>query len=98
MKTEIDMTGLTTKKFVANSRRGSDYKSTIHNFSGQSVTVTVTNKDIQAAVAPGDFDTPAAGALVVVDGAIGSLNEPYDGWLLTLGLAGTGSIFVTEAG
>ena len=90
------MNGLTTKSFVANSKRGSDYNASIHNLSGQSLTVTVTNEDIQGASPT--FDVPAAGALVVADGAIGELNEPYDGWLLTLGGAGTGSIHINESG
>jgi len=92
----IDMNGLTTKSFVANSRRGPEYNATIQNLSGQSLTITVTNEDIQS-TSP-TFDTPAAGALVVANGAIGVLNEPYDGWLLTLGGAGTGFINITEAG
>ena len=96
MRREVDMTGLTTKSFVSNSRRGPEYYATIHNLSGQSLTVTVTNKDIQSSSPT--FDTPGGGALEVADGAIGLINEPYDGWLLTLGGAGSGSVFITEAG
>lgn len=96
MRSELDMTGLTTKKFVSNSRRGSDYNATIQNLSGQLVTITVTNDDIQSSSPT--FDVPAAGALTVASGAIGVLNEPYDGWLLTLGGAGSGNIVITEAG
>lgn len=92
----IDMTGLTTKKFVANSRRGDQYSSTIQNLTGQTLTVTVTNDDIQ--IASPTFDVPAAGAVSVANGAIGAINEPYDGWLLTLGGAGSGSILITESG
>lgn len=86
----------TTRKFVANSRRGDDYHATIQNLSGQSITITVTNQNIQDASAV--FDVPAAGALVVANGAIGVLNEAYDGWLLTAGLAATGTVEITEAG
>lgn len=85
-----------TQKFVANTRRDADYKSTIQNLSGQSITITVTNQDIQSA-SP-EFDTPAAGALVIASGAIGSLNEPYNGWLITAALAATGTVEITEAG
>ena len=92
----VDMDGLTTKNFVSNSRRGSEYNATIQNLSGQSLTITVTNDDIQGASPT--FDTPAAGALVVANGAVGALSEAYDGWLLTLGGAGTGNVVITEAG
>lgn len=86
----------TTRKFVANQQRGPEYNATIQNLSGQSITVTVTNDDIQNASAT--FDTPAAGALVVADGAIGFINEPYDGWLITAGAAATGNVHIVEAG
>jgi len=92
----VDMNGLTTKNFVSNSRRAGQYNATIQNLSGQSLTVTVTNDDIQGSSPT--FDTPAQGALVITSGAVGELNEPYDGWLLTLGGAGTGNVLITEAG
>lgn len=86
----------TTRKFVANQQRGTPYNATIQNLSGESITITVTNEDIQDANAT--FDTPAQGALVIADGAIGFINEPYDGWLLTAGGAATGDVLVVEAG
>jgi len=89
------MNGLTTKKFVANTKGGSEYNATIQNLSGQSLTITVTNDNIQTATV---FDTPAAGALVIADGAVGALTAPYDGWLLTLAGAGSGFIHINEAG
>ena len=92
----IDMTGLTSKKFVTNLRRGSEYNATIQNLTGQSLTITVTNQDIQSASPT--FDAPAAGALVIANGAVGKLGEGYDGWLLTLGAAGAGTINIAEAG
>lgn len=92
----VDMTGLTTKKFVANSRRDGQYNATIQNLSGEELTVTVTNDDIQGSSPT--FDTPAQGALVIAAGAVGELNEPYDGWLLTLGGTGAGNVLITEAG
>lgn len=90
------MTGLTTKKFVANPKRGPEYNATIQNLSGESLTITVTNDDIQDSSAT--FDVPAVGALVIANGAVGVLNEPYDGWLLTLGGTGAGNVLITEAG
>jgi len=93
---EITFTAETTKKFVANSKRGSDYSATIQNLTDQSITVTVTNQDIQSASPT--FDTPASGAVVITAGSIGQVNEPYDGWLLTAGIAATGTVNITEAG
>ena len=92
----VTFTAETTRNFVPNSRRNSDYNATIQNLSGQAITITVTNDDIQA-TSP-TFDTPAAGALVIADGAIGVLNEPYDGWLITAGGTATGTVVITEAG
>lgn len=96
MRSSITFTAETTKQFAANSRRGDSYHATIQNLSGQSITITVTNQDIQGSSPT--FDTPAAGALVIANGAIGSLNEPYDGWLLTAGAPATGTVEITEAG
>jgi hypothetical protein len=92
----ITFTAEATRNFVANPRRGSDYKATIQNLSGQSITITVTNQDMQGASPT--FDTPAAGALVIANGAIGSLAEAYDGWLITAAGSTTGTVEVTEAG
>lgn len=86
----------TTKKFVTNARRGPEYQATIQNLTNQAITITVTNQDIQDSTAL--FDTPAAGALVVAAGAIGTLFEPYDGWLLTGAGAATGTVNIYEAG
>ena len=96
MRSSITFTAETTKKFVANVRRGTDYKSTIQNLTNQTITITVTNQDIQGSSPT--FDTPASGALAITAGSIGVLNEPYDGWLLTGGAAATGSVEITEAG
>lgn len=96
MRSSLTFTAETTKQFAANTRRGTDYKATIQNLSGQSITITVTNQNIQE-VSP-VFDVPAAGALVIVDGAIGVLNEPYDGWLITAGAPATGTVEIVEAG
>ncbi len=86
----------TTKQFAANAKRGPEYNSTIQNLTNQTITITVTNEDIQGASPT--FDTPAAGALAITAGSIGSLNEPYDGWLLTAGVAATGTVVIMEAG
>lgn len=96
MRHTVTFTAETTRNFVPNSRRGPEYNATIQNLTGESVTVTVTNEDIQS-TSP-TFDVPAAGALVIANGAIGVLNEPYDGWLLTAGGSATGTVIITEAG
>lgn len=92
----ITFTSDTTRKFVANSRRGSDYKATIQNLTGEAVTITVTNQNIQGSNPV--FDTPAQGALVIADGAVATMDDPYDGWLLTAGGSATGTVEVYEAG
>lgn len=92
----ITFTAETTHNFVPNSRRGPEYNATIQNLTDQTITITVTNQDIQGSSPT--FDTPAAGALAILAGAIGVLNEPYDGWLLTAGAAATGTVEITEAG
>lgn len=86
----------TTRNFVANSRRGEQYHATIQNLTAQTITITVTNQDIQGASPT--FDTPAAGALAITAGAIGTLNEAYDGWLITAGASTSGTVEITEAG
>ena len=96
MRSSLVFTAETTKQFAANPRRGDTYSATIQNLSGQSITITVTNQDIQSANPV--FDTPAAGALVIANGAIGLLVEPYDGWLVTAAGSTTGTVEITEAG
>lgn len=91
----ITFTAETTKNFVPNHRRAGEYTSTIQNLTNQTITITVTNEDIQGSPT---FDTPAAGALAITAGAIGVLNEPYDGWLLTAGGSATGTVNIVEAG
>ena len=56
----------------------------------------MTNQDIQSSSPT--FDTPAAGALAITAGSIGVIAEPYDGWLLTAGVAATGTVEIMEAG
>lgn len=92
----VTFTAETTRNFVPNTRRGEQYHATIQNLSGQSITITVTNQDIQSSSPT--FDTPAAGALVVANDAIGAINEAYDGWLITAASSATGTVEITEAG
>lgn len=96
MRRTVTFANETTKNFVPNTRRGPEYNATIQNLSGQSITITVTNQDIQGSSPT--FDTPASGALVIANGVIGNLNQPYDGWLLTAGAAATGTVEISEAG
>jgi hypothetical protein len=92
----VTFTAETTKNFVPNTRIGSDYSATIQNLSGQSITITVTNQDIQGSSPT--FDTPAAGALTITNGAIGAMTAPYDGWLITAAGSTTGTVEIVEAG
>ena len=92
----ITFDGDTTKTFAANPRRGNQYNATIQNLTDQTVTITVTNQDIQGSSPT--FGTPAVGALAIASGAIGALTEPYQGWLLTAGMAAAGTVEITEAG
>ena len=94
----LDMNGINSKFFVANSNRGAEYYSTIQNLSGQTLTVTVTNMDIQGNDGPPEFDDPASGPVTILDGAVGQINEPYDGWRLDLAGPGTGFVYITESG
>ena len=92
----VEFVAQTTRNYVPNHRRGSDYKSTIHNLCGETITITVTNMNIQEASPT--FDTPAAGALVILTGAIGTLDEAYGGWLITAGGSATGFVHIVEPG
>ncbi len=92
----VTFTAEDTQNFVPNTRRGPEYNSTIQNLSGQSITITVTNQDIQDSSPT--FGQPAAGALVIANNAIGTLNEPYDGWLITAAASTTGTVEISEAG
>ena len=95
MRSELVFAADTVKQFAANPRRGSDYKATIHNLTDQTITITVTNMNIQEASPV--FDAPASGALTVTAGAVGLLNEAYQGWNVACSSA-TGSVHITEAG
>lgn len=96
MRHTITFSSETQKFFPANHKASGSYKATIQNLTNQSITVTVTNK--QPTTTAGDYDTPAAGALVIAAGAVGALTEPYSGWLLTAGVAATGTVEIVEAG
>ena len=96
MRSSIIFASDTTKQFATNTRRNTTYTASIQNLTDQTITITVTNQNIQAPSPV--FDTPAAGALAITAGAIGLLTEPYDGWLLTAGVAATGTVEITEAG
>jgi len=96
MRSSLIFTAETTKQFATNTRRGTDYTATIQNLTNQTITITVTNQNIQDSSPT--FDTPASGALAITAGSIGILNEPYDGWLLTAGVAATGTVEIVEAG
>lgn len=86
----------TTQNFVPNHRRGDQYIATIQNLTSQTVTITVTNEDIQGTNPT--FDTPPSGALAITAGSIGTLSTPHDGWLLTAGASTSGTVNIVEAG
>lgn len=96
----IDMTGLTTKDFLVNFRRGEQYHNTIQNASGQSAAITVTNAPMGTAdeVAAAPFTNPVGGALNIANGGIDQLDEPYVALRITLGAPGSGPIYIAEAG
>ena len=73
MRSSIVFTADTSKQFAANSRRGDTYNATIQNLTTQTITITVTNQDIQSASPV--FDVPSGGALTIVAGAVGEINE-----------------------
>jgi len=97
MSSTLTFASETTKNFAANHRRGPEYNATIQNLTDQSITITVTNQSVQHTTSP-TFDTPAAGALVIAAGVIGTITAPYKGWLLTAAGAATGTVEITEAG
>ena len=86
----------TTKDFAPNYRRGAEYQATIQNLTSVTLTVTVTNQNIQQNPAA-TFDVPASGALTIAAGAIESITDPYKGWRLT-GASTSGTVEITEAG
>ena len=86
MRHTLDMSGVASKAFSANYRRGDTYHATFQNNTSQSLTITATNQNILKD-SLGTWSEPASGALVIASGAIGELNEPYVGLLMTL--AGT---------
>ena len=96
MRSSISFDSDTTKQFSANTRRGDSYHATIQNLTDQSITITVTNQNIQSSNPT--FGVPAVGALVITANSVVELNEPYDGWLLTAGVAATGTVNIVEAG
>ena len=95
MRSTITFAAETTKNFAANHRIQGSYKATIQNLTGETITITVTNQYIQDPSPT--FDVPAQGALAITAGSIGSLNEPYSGWLITAGGSATGTVNIVEA-
>ena len=94
---KVDFNNETNRIFMTNYRRGPEYNATIQNLSGQSITVTVTNQLLnrgESAV----WDVPIQGAVVIADGEIGEIIDPYVAFLLTVGIATTGTTRITEAG
>lgn len=91
----VTFTASAAENFVPNTRRGNQYIATIQNLTTQTITITVTNQDVQDDSPV--FDTPAQGALAITAGAIGVLNEPYNGWLISA-TSTSGTVEISEAG
>lgn len=91
----VTFTSQTTRNFVPNHQRGPEYNASIQNNTGQSITITVTNQNIQG-VTPA-FTAPVT-ALVIATGAMAFTNEPYDGWLITAAASTSGTVDIVEAG
>jgi len=98
MQHVIEFDAESTQRFAANYRRADDYKATIQNESGQQITVTVSNISENRNQGTPVYQQPAGGALVIADGAMATLNEPYVEWLLTAAAPATGFVYVVEAG
>jgi len=96
MRTNITFSSDTTKNHVVNHTIQGGYLATIQNLTDQSITITVTNQDIQSASPT--FDTPAGGAVVIASGAFGAVTAMYDGWLITAGASASGTVDIVEQG
>lgn len=92
MQTTITFSAETTKNFSPNHKRGSQYRATIQNNTGQSVTITVSN---QRGTSP-LYGAPVT-ALVIADGAFATTEEPYNSWLLTAAASASGTVNIVEA-
>ena len=86
----------TTKNFVPNTRRGSEYSATIQNLTANTIVITVTNEDIQGSTP--QYGTPQAGAVSIPAAGIGAITQPYGGWLITAAVSTSGTVEITEAG
>ena len=93
----VVFTGDTTRDFMTNRKRGSDYKSTIANDTDQSITITVANENPNRGETA-TFADPAAGVLTIAVATNGSLDEPYVVWRITAAMAATGTVNIVEAG
>lgn len=89
--------GDTTRQFIANHKRGSEYNATIANDTDQSITITVANERVNRGETP-TYAAPAAGTLTIAAGANGALTQPYVSWLITAAAAATGNVNIVEAG
>ena len=77
----VDMEGVTTVIVVLNSKRGAQYHSTIQNNTGQTITGTVSNDEV-------NFTNPATGVLTIADTLVGEITEPYVQLALSIPMVG----------
>lgn len=94
MQHTINKVGGTDKIFAANHRRGSDFKTTVQNNTGASISLTYTNDAIQRV-------TPVFGSLTgapasVASGAMECIECPITG--INISGANSGTVDIVEAG
>lgn len=86
----------TEQFFSANPRQLAGYEASIQNNTTQTITITVTNQKLTSDD-PLVYGVPSSGALTVVAGAIGQLDEAYQGWKITA-TSTSGTVDITEIG
>lgn len=86
----------TSKIFVANPKQQAGYGATVQNNTNQTITIKVTNEDVQNVTSP-TYSAVAAGAISVLVGEMGAIAEPYQAWEITCAAA-TGTVDITELG
>jgi len=83
------------KSPLNHQRRGGGYKATLMNKTSATITIQITNENIETVAAP-TFADPASGVLMIAVDTVGVISDPYDGVEITG--AGTGTIHVVEVG
>jgi len=98
MRHTITFTDETKKTFVPNHRKGDQYIATIQNLTGEIITITVTNQDVQDTLSISFQNPVGGGVLTINDNEFQFISLPYDGWLITAASSATGTVEIVEAG